>query len=231
VQPWDYLPGEVMQSGRQKTGVLEDSRFFLPAALHHVGMSNSNKRQKSGRQRKPVAAFLSLPPGPVPAKPRFTGFFQLARRLLCPSYENPVTRRFPDMSISFDKALGIHEQALNFRAQRAEVLANNIANADTPNYKARDLDFSKVLAEQSEKTKGGGFALNMTNSRHIEAQGLGSGDESLLYRTPMQPSIDQNTVDAQLEQSNYAQNSVNFQASFTLLNSKFKGLISALRGE
>ena len=49
------------------------------------------------------------------------------------------------MSISFDKALGIHEQALGFRAQRAEVLANNIANADTPNYKARDLDFSKVL--------------------------------------------------------------------------------------
>jgi flagellar basal-body rod protein FlgB len=109
------------------------------------------------------------------------------------------------MSISFDKALGIHEQALGFRAQRAEVLANNIAN--------------------------GTFALNMTNSRHIEAQGLGNGDESLLYRTPMQPSIDQNTVDAQLEQSAYAENSVNFQASFTLLNSKFKGLMSALRGE
>ncbi|MNP37141.1 Flagellar basal body rod protein FlgB [compost metagenome] len=52
-----------------------------------------------------------------------------------------------------------------------------------------------------------------------------------MYRTPMQPSIDQNTVDAQLEQSNYAENSVNFQASFTLLNSKFKGLVSALRGE
>ena len=135
------------------------------------------------------------------------------------------------MSISFDKALGIHEQALGFRAQRAEVLANNIANADTPNYKARDLDFSAVLAAQNEKTKSGTFALNMTNNRHIEAEGLGNGDESLLYRTPMQPSIDQNTVDAQLEQSNYAQNAVNFQASFTLLNSKFKGLVSALRGE
>ncbi|MCO8311385.1 flagellar basal body rod protein FlgB [Pseudomonas mandelii] len=135
------------------------------------------------------------------------------------------------MSISFDKALGIHEQALGFRAQRAEVLANNITNADTPNYKARDLDFSKVLAEQNEKTKNGKFALNMTNSRHIEAEGLGNGGESLMYRTPMQPSIDQNTVDAQLEQSNYAENAVNFQASFTLLNSKFKGLVSALRGE
>ncbi|WP_122882624.1 flagellar basal body rod protein FlgB, partial [Pseudomonas viridiflava] len=96
-----------------------------------------------------------------------------------------------------------------------EVLANNIANADTPNYKARDLDFSAVLAAQQDKTKNGTFALNMTNSRHIEAQGLSNGDESLLYRTPMQPSIDQNTVDAQLEQSAYAENSVNFQASFT----------------
>ncbi|QXI27313.1 flagellar basal body rod protein FlgB [Pseudomonas vanderleydeniana] len=136
------------------------------------------------------------------------------------------------MSISFDKALGIHEQALSFRAQRAEVLANNIANADTPNYKARDMDFSSVLAEQSEKAKNNGtFALNTTNSRHIEAQGMSSGDAALQYRTPMQPSIDQNTVDAQIEQSNYAQNAVDFQASFTLLNSKFKGLVSALRGE
>ena len=135
------------------------------------------------------------------------------------------------MSISFDKALGIHQQALSFRAQRAEVLANNITNADTPNYKARDLDFSAVLAAQADKSKNGSFALNKTNSRHIEARGLSSGDESLLYRTPMQPSIDQNTVDARLEQANYAENSVNFQASFTLLNSKFKGLVAALRGE
>jgi flagellar basal-body rod protein FlgB len=135
------------------------------------------------------------------------------------------------MSISFDKALGIHEQALSFRAQRAEVLANNLANADTPNYKARDLDFAAVLASQSDKTKNGSFSLERTNAKHIEAQGLSAGDEALLYRTPSQPSIDQNTVDAQIEQANYAQNSVNFQASFTLLNSKFKGLVSAIRGE
>jgi flagellar basal-body rod protein FlgB len=67
--------------------------------------------------------------------------------------------------------------------------------------------------------------------RHIAAQGFGSGDEALQYRISTQPSLDQNTVDAQIEQSNYAENSVNFQASFTLLNSKFKGLVSALRGE
>lgn len=135
------------------------------------------------------------------------------------------------MSISFDKALGIHEQALSFRAQRAEVLANNIANADTPNYKARDMDFSAVLAAEADKQQKGRIALDRTNDRHIEAEGLAMSDDTLKYRTPMQPSIDQNTVDAQIEQSNYAENAIGFQASFTLLNSKFKGLVSALRGE
>ena len=135
------------------------------------------------------------------------------------------------MSISFDKALGIHEQALGFRAKRAEVLANNIANADTPNFKARDLDFASVLAAQSEQNGKGAFGLQTTSSKHIAAQGFGSGDEALQYRISTQPSLDQNTVDAQIEQSNYAENSVNFQASFTLLNNKFKGLVSALRGE
>ncbi|HEY0288161.1 MAG TPA: flagellar basal body rod protein FlgB [Pseudomonas sp.] len=135
------------------------------------------------------------------------------------------------MSISFDKALGIHEKALNFRAQRAEVLANNITNADTPNYKARDLDFSKVLAAENDKVNNGTFALNMTNSRHIEAEGMSDDSGSLLYRTPSQPSLDQNTVDAQVENANFAENAMGFQASFTLLNSKFKGLVAALRGE
>jgi len=135
------------------------------------------------------------------------------------------------MSISFDKALGIHEKALGFRAQRAEVLANNITNADTPNYKARDMDFSSVLAAESDKQQNGRFALDRTNTRHIDAQGLAMGDDTLKYRTPTQPSVDQNTVDAQVEQANYTENAIGFQASFTLLNSKFKGLVSALRGE
>lgn len=135
------------------------------------------------------------------------------------------------MSISFDRALGIHEKALGFRAQRAEVLANNIANADTPNFKARDLDFATILAEQAGKSARGPVGLSRTDSRHIAAEGLASADAGLLYRNPLHASIDQNSVDLQIEQSNYAENSVNFQASFTLLNSKFKGLVSALRGE
>jgi flagellar basal-body rod protein FlgB len=133
------------------------------------------------------------------------------------------------MSINFGKALGIHEQALGFRAQRAEVLANNIANADTPHYKARDLDFASVLA--SAKQQRGTVALARTDGRHIGAEGVASGQAEMPYRTPFHPSLDQNTVDLQIEQSNYAENAVQFQASFTLLNSKFKGLTSALRGE
>lgn len=136
-----------------------------------------------------------------------------------------------NMSINFGRALGIHEQALGFRAQRAEVLANNIANADTPNYKARDLDFASVLAEQSNRMQRGGVSLNRTDSRHIPADGVITGEAEMPYRIPMQPSLDQNTVDLQIEQSNYAENAVHFQASFTFLNSKFKGLTAALRGE
>ncbi|KAF1052613.1 MAG: Flagellar basal body rod protein FlgB [Stenotrophomonas maltophilia] len=135
------------------------------------------------------------------------------------------------MSINFDSALGIHQQALSFRSQRAEVLANNLANADTPNYKARDLDFASVLAAQADKSQHGTFGATRTNDRHIEADGVAMGDDSLKYRIPFQPSVDQNTVDEQIEQSNYAQNAVQFQASFTFLNSKFKGLMTAIRGE
>jgi len=136
------------------------------------------------------------------------------------------------MSISFDKALGIHEKALGFRAQRAEVLANNIANADTPHYKARDLEFSSVLAAQAAKNQQGGFGgVNLTNERHIAAEGMEIADPALRFRTPHHASLDQNTVDLQIEQSTYAENAIDFQASFTLLNSKFKGLMSALRGE
>jgi len=184
--------------------------------------------------RKKIAAFLAATPTLSHTAPAFIAFRHIGTALANTSHPTilAVLRRFSDMSISFDKALGIHEKALGFRAQRAEVLANNIANADTPNYKARDLDFSSVLAAESQKTQGGRMTLERTSSRHIEAEGLAStADDVLQYRTPLQPSLDQNTVDAQLEQSSYAENAIGFQASFTLLNNKFRGLMSALRGE
>ncbi len=134
------------------------------------------------------------------------------------------------MSLSFENALGLHEQALKFRSQRAEVLANNLANAETPNYKARDLDFSAVLAAQQT---GGSQAVSVsqTDDGHIAAESLIDQVAGLRFRNPLQPSLDGNTVDPEAEKAAYAENAIDFQASFTFLNSKFKGLMTALRGE
>lgn len=133
------------------------------------------------------------------------------------------------MTISFANALGIHESALQVRAQRASLLADNLANVDTPNYKARDLDFKQVLgrvaAEQQQP-----FAVQVTNERHMYTEGINANPD-VLYRIPHQPSIDGNTVEDQIEHAEYMKNALAFQASFTFLNSKFKGLTSALRGE
>jgi flagellar basal-body rod protein FlgB len=133
------------------------------------------------------------------------------------------------MSISFESALGIHESALRVRGQRAGVLANNLANVDTPNYKARDLDFKQILNQKV--TESNQFNMQSTNERHISLGGAFGEDSDLLYRTPQQPSIDGNTVEDQIEHAEYMKNTLAFQASFQFLNSKFQGLKSAIRGD
>jgi len=120
---------------------------------------------------------------------------------------------------------GIHEQALSLRARRNEVLANNIANADTPRFKARDLDFRQALNEQGAKVR-----LVRTDPRHIPARASGpSGD--ILYRVPMQPALDGNTVEADVEQAAFAENAIQYQASLMFLSGRISGLRSAIRGE
>jgi len=133
------------------------------------------------------------------------------------------------MSISFANALGIHESALHFRSERASVLANNLANIDTPNFKAKDLDFKQALNQQMNS--GSHFDVNTTNEKHIGGSSFAGTDDELLYRTPQQPSIDGNTVEDQIEHAEYMKNTLAFQASFQFLNSKFQGLRSAIRGE
>ncbi|MDO3382618.1 flagellar basal body rod protein FlgB [Gilvimarinus algae] len=133
------------------------------------------------------------------------------------------------MAISFNDALGIHEPALKLRSRRAEVLANNLANSDTPGFKARDMDFSSVMASQSASQTGVG--LNKTSSRHLNAYAASGMDQSLKYRTPQQPSLDGNTVEDQIEHAEFMKNALDFQASFMMLNSKFKGLSKALTGQ
>lgn len=133
------------------------------------------------------------------------------------------------MSINFSKALGIHEQALTLRNQRTALLADNIANASTPGYKARDLDFRQVLAEASN---GGRRQVDVwrTHQQHLDGPGATSSAEAL-YRVPSQPSLDGNTVDEQVENAVFARHALEHQASFQFLNGKFTGLMKALRGE
>jgi flagellar basal-body rod protein FlgB len=115
---------------------------------------------------------------------------------------------------------------MNLRVQRAEVLANNIANADTPGFKARDLDFRAILAQQSEQA----MPLATTNGKHLPFADAAAAGE-LLYRESAQPSLDGNTVDSQVETAEFMKNTLDFQASFQFLNSKFKGLSNAIKGE
>ncbi len=134
------------------------------------------------------------------------------------------------MAISFDSALGNHEAAFKLRAQRAELLAENMANVDTPNYKAKDLNFRQALAR--ETGEGSQFGMATTHQGHLSTdQGSETGHPDVQYRVPNQPSIDGNTVEEQIEHAEYMKNALDFQASFTFLNSKFKGLNTALRGQ
>lgn len=149
----------------------------------------------------------------------------------------PLTQKYSQegsstMAISFDKALGIHELALATRTRRAEVLAKNLANVDTPNFKARDVDFKTILQGQLQKSDAlKRVSLNTTRNGHLQPAASEPMDEGLLYRTPVQPSIDGNTVDEQLEQAEFMKNALHFQASFTFLNKRLMGLQGALRGE
>lgn len=130
------------------------------------------------------------------------------------------------MAIGFDNALGIHPKALHLREQRSEVLAANLANADTPNYKARDLDFRAVL----QGVKSAELPLNVTHPSHLGAPESPAGAE-LKYRNPYQPSLDGNTVESEQEQMRFAENALRYQASLRFVGDDFTGLKNAIRGE
>ena len=132
------------------------------------------------------------------------------------------------MAIDFNSAFGPHEKALVLRASRSEVLASNIANANTPGYKARDFDFHKALklATHQQQTN-----MNRTNQMHFSGT---SGDlpVQLEYITPFQTGTgDGNTVDLPSQQMAFAENAMEYQMSLRFLDGKMKGLLSAIRGE
>jgi flagellar basal-body rod protein FlgB len=134
-----------------------------------------------------------------------------------------------------DQTLRFHETALSLRAQRQELLASNIANADTPNYKARDVDFTNAL--QGALAKNGTAApaeLVKTSSGHLSASGsadkVGPGGAPLLYRTVQQANIDGNTVDMDVERNQFTDNAIRYEASLTFINGQIRSLLSAIQG-
>ena len=157
----------------------------------------------------------------------------------------------PRMRTSLDNYLGLHAQALTLEAKRNEVLAANLANVDTPGYKARDIDFKAALSaasgNDSNATGTGNAAAtgsapsaltlrpgNASAAAAAPATGTpdGSGVDAaaMKYRVPMAPALDGNTVDEQLEQAAFAENGVRYQASLTFLNTALRNLMTAITG-
>ena len=129
-----------------------------------------------------------------------------------------------------DAALRFSREALNLRAQRQEVLAANIAHADTPNYKARDFDFASRLTQAVEQGRQSqSFALAITSSRHLAGESRSMPDQDLLYRVPSQSSIDGNTVEMDAERAHFADNTVRYEAALRVLNAQIKTMLSAMQ--
>ena len=136
------------------------------------------------------------------------------------------------MSLSLDAYLGVQQDALKVQSKRMEVLAKNLANVDTPNYKAQDIDFKTALAQAG--SPGSSLALTTTSANQI-GNNATTGDvensAALKYRVPLAPSLDGNTVDSQLEQAAFADNTVRYQATLTFLSGSLKDLVTAITGQ
>jgi flagellar basal-body rod protein FlgB len=138
-------------------------------------------------------------------------------------------------------ALDFNAQALLLRAERTRVLASNIANADTPNYKARDFDFSGALAQATGvqmKTANGAASGSgatvmpvRTAAGHLTAAGGSPGNPALLYRTPLQTALDANTVDMDMERAAFADNTVRYEAGLRFINGQIRTLMTAINGQ
>jgi len=134
------------------------------------------------------------------------------------------------MATNIDDFLRMRAAALNLLSQRSEVLASNLANADTPNYKAKDIDFKSILGQmQQGGDVGGTLALETTDANQIGGAASASNPD-LLYRIPTQPSIDGNTVDAQTEKAAFMDNALHYEATLRFIDGSIKTLRSAIQG-
>lgn len=130
------------------------------------------------------------------------------------------------MALNIDTYFGIHAKALSARDQRASQLANNLANADTPNFKAQDIDFNELL---TATMAGNSQQIKTTSPQHMSLNGEFS--PHLKYRNAAHVSLDGNTVDKDMETVEFSKNALHYQASLNFLNSKIKSMMTALRGE
>ena len=129
------------------------------------------------------------------------------------------------MRFDLDQAFGVPQQAVLLQSKRAQVIAENIANADTPGYKAKELDFQASMKSAQLEINPG--QMSRTHTNHISQEDSGMDGSVLIERESTQPSLDGNTVDTQVEQSAFLRNALEYQVSLRLLNGKIKGLMTA----
>ena len=121
--------------------------------------------------------------------------------------------------------IAFQASALSLREKRNDMLASNIANAGTPGYKARDIDFDRELARQV-----GDSPMRNNDGRHMDDV-AGTSDADVQYRVPLNPSLDGNTVELSVEQMEFSENSLRYMTTLSFLNRRISGLMTAIRGE
>lgn len=139
-----------------------------------------------------------------------------------------------------DQLLDFHATALNVRTQRQQLLAANVANADVPNYKARDIDFARALQQALDSTgstsrassglPSAGGALSTSTAAHLPGARAAGAAAEPLYRVPLQDSLDGNTVELDVERAQFADNALHIEANLTFLNGQIKTMLAALQG-
>lgn len=124
-----------------------------------------------------------------------------------------------------DSIFGLSEKALQLTESRSVMLTNNLINSSTPHYKAKDIDFHKALQDANQT-----YSLDKTNPNHIKADNQLSGQQ-ILYRVPMQMSLDGNTVDDEIERKNFMENAMRYQVNLTFIQNKSDEIMKAIKGE
>lgn len=171
-----------------------------------------------------------MPPGPVVAVNDgnqsaliLCNYLKLKDYIFLARIVYQLTEREDHMNV-IDRHFGISPQALEVRAQRFQLISANLANADTPGYKARDIDFAQALSQARAGDRGN----TRTHPAHIE---MSNASYDLKYRVPVQSSLDGNSVETEQEHSAFMDNAIRYQASLNFLDGRIKSILRALRGE